>query len=246
MLLNDIELKHLDDNGFVSLGKLLDNETLKLVNDRIHQLQESEGENAGSELADSKYIRHPKETGTDRLADLVNKGSVFDIFYMHPKVLDGIKSVLGKEFKLSSLNYRSAKPGFGLQKLHVDWKDGIPNGAYKVCNTIWLLDDFTPYNGATRIVPCTHKSKQLPQDVIEDLEARHPDEVLITAPAGTVFIFNSHVWHGGTTNRTNKIRRSIHSYFCTTDQAQQIDQKKYILQRTKQRIGDIGMKILDV
>jgi len=122
------------------------------------------------------------------LADLVNKGAAFDIFYTHPKVLAGIKAVLGRSFKLSSLNYRAALPGMGLQNLHVDWKDGIPNGNYKVCNSIWLLDDFTPDNGATRIVPG----------------------------------------------------------FCSSDQPQQIDQKKYITQETRNRIGSKGCEILDV
>jgi ectoine hydroxylase-related dioxygenase (phytanoyl-CoA dioxygenase family) len=61
-----------------------------------------------------------------------------------------------------------------------------------------------------------------------------------------VFIFNSHVWHGGTTNQTDQDRRSIHSYFCTRDQPQQIDQKKYIAPETLQRIGEKGKHILDV
>ena len=92
----------------------------------------SEGDKAGSELLDSPYIRHPKEAGADRLADLVNKGEVFDIFYTHPRVLAGISHVLGKSIKLSSLNYRAAKPGMGLQKLHVDWHEAVTPGQYKV------------------------------------------------------------------------------------------------------------------
>jgi hypothetical protein len=47
---------------------------------------QTEGDNAGVELAESKYIRHPKEEGADRLADLVNKGAIFDIFYTHSRV----------------------------------------------------------------------------------------------------------------------------------------------------------------
>lgn len=244
--LSRTELEQLDRDGYLDLGKLLTDEEVDHVNARIAEIQDLEGENSGSELFDSKYIRHPKEEGADRLADLVNKGEVFDIFYTHPKVLAGIASVLGQEYKISSLNYRAALPGKGLQNLHVDWKDGIPDGKYKVCNSIWLLDDFTMDNGATRIVPGTHRSKALPQDIVEDLSLPHPDEILITAPAGSVFIFNSHVWHGGTTNTTNKPRRSIHSYFCSSDQPQQIDQKKYITEDTRKRIGLEACKILDV
>jgi ectoine hydroxylase-related dioxygenase (phytanoyl-CoA dioxygenase family) len=245
-MLTQQELDTLETKGYLNLGPLLSPGEVKIINERIKSLLDTEGDAAGSELVASKYIRHPKEEGVDRLADLVNKGEVFDIFYTHPKVLAAMEAVLGPDYKLSSLNYRSAKPGMGLQKLHVDWKNTIPDGKYKVCNSIWLLDDFTEKNGSTRIVPGTHKSNLLPDQAMDDPNQKHPDEVRIIAPAGTVFIFNSHVWHGGTLNETDKERRSIHSYFCSSDQPQQIDQRKYITQETRDRIGEKGMRVLDV
>ena len=81
---------------------------------------------------------------------------------------------------------------------------------------------------------------------MDDPFATHPDEIRIIAPAGSVFIFNSHVWHGGTTNLTSRDRRSIHSYFCSRDQPQQIDQQRYIKEETRQRIGAKGCWVLDV
>jgi ectoine hydroxylase-related dioxygenase (phytanoyl-CoA dioxygenase family) len=154
--------------------------------------------------------------------------------------------VLGEEFKLSSLNYRAAKPGKGLQKLHVDWHEAVSVDDFKVCNSIWLLDDFCEENGATRVVPGTHLAGEMPQDVLADPLATHPKEVLIEAPAGSVFIFNSHTWHGGTNNRTEQPRRAIHSYFCRKDQPQQIDQKRYIQLATLERISPMARAILDV
>ncbi|GAB3921215.1 phytanoyl-CoA dioxygenase family protein [Larkinella terrae] len=245
-MLTQEEIDFLDTYGYLNLGQLLTPERVNQINDRLAQLMESEGEDAGNELAQSKYIRHPKEEGADRLADLVNKGQVFDVFYTHPRVLAGIEAVLGQEYKLSSLNYRAAKPGKGHQKLHVDWRNTVVNGSYQVCNSIWLLDDFTEFNGSTRIVPKTHKIGLLPDEAMADPSDKHPDEIRIIAPAGSVFIFNSHVWHGGTTNLTDKDRRSIHSYFCTRDQPQQIDQSRYITEETRQRIGEKGRYILAV
>ena len=245
-MLTKTEIEKLAKDGYVSLGPLLSKDELTIVNQTIDELLLKEGQNAGSELFDSKYIRHPKEAGADRLADLVNKGAIFDVFYTHPKVLAAIEAVLGASYKLSSLNYRAAKPGQGLQKLHVDYGNSVPEGGYKVCNTLWLLDDFTADNGATRIVPGTHKLTQLPQDALEDPELPHPKEILIQEPAGSVVVFNSHVWHGGTTNHTNRYRRSIHSYFCTKDQPQQLDQKAYISKETRNRISARAAEILDI
>lgn len=245
-LLSEAEKQHLDAYGFVSLGQLLDPDEVKKINDRIQELLEDEGDEAGSELAESKHIRHPKEAGADRLADLVNKGDVFDIFYTHPRLLAGISHVLGEELKLSALNYRNAKPGDGLQKLHVDWHEAVEEGQYKVCNSIWLLDDFSKENGATRVVPGTHKAGKRPEDVMNDPWEDHPDQIYLEAPAGTVVIFNSHTWHGGTVNASGKPRRAIHSYFCQSDQPQQIDQSRYILPSTRSRLSAAALQILDV
>jgi ectoine hydroxylase-related dioxygenase (phytanoyl-CoA dioxygenase family) len=240
------EKAFLDENGYLILGQLLSSSQLEIIRTHLQRLMESEAEMAGSELLDSKYIRHPKEEGVDRLADLVNKGAVFDLFYTHPKLLAVIAHVLGPDFKLSALNYRASKPGHGMQKLHVDWHEAVLPGDYKVCNSIWLLDDFSAANGATRLVPGTNKSGVLPQDVLEDQYAVHPQEIILEAPAGTVAIFNSHTWHGGTVNNTVKPRRAIHSYFCQRDQPQQVDQKRYIRQETLDRISEAARFLLDV
>ena len=132
----------------------------------------------------------------------MNKGAVFDICYTHPRVLAGIAHVLEADFKLSSLNYRAALPGQGHQALHTDWSEPVPAGQFRVCNSIWLLDDFTADNGPTRVVPGSHQRGALPKDEMPDPAAPHPHEVTLQAPAGTVVIFNSHLWHGGTLNRT--------------------------------------------
>lgn len=244
--LHSTEKEFLAQNGYLNLGKLLSDKEVQSINQHIQSLFQKEGNQAGAELLDSPYIRHPKEEGADRLADLVNKGALFDIFYTHPRVLAAMVEVLGQDFKLSSLNYRAAIPGKGLQKLHVDWHETVDPGQYKVCNSIWLLDDFSKANGATRIVPGTHLNGKLPQEELKDPLRPHPDEIIIAAPAGSVFIFNSHAWHGGTNNTTAHPRRSIHSYFCQIDQPQQIDQQRYITQSTKQRLSLSALNILGV
>ena len=245
-LLSEDEKDFLDKNGYLNLGKLLSDEELTQIRNRVEQLLKQEGEMAGMELMDSPHIRHPKEAGSARLGDLVNKGGEFDIFYTHPKVLAAISHVLGNNFKLSSLNYRAAKPGAGLQKLHVDWHEAVDNNDFKVCNSIWLLDDFTIENGATRVVPKTHLLPRLPQEVLDEPMASHPEEVIIEAPAGSVVIFNSHTWHGGTNNHTDKPRRAIHSYFCQKDQPQQTDQARYIKEATKVRLSQEAIDILGI
>ena len=236
--LTHLEQEALDRDGFLPLVDILTPQQVAAMGARLDELVALEGEQAGKEVH--------QEVGTDRLSDLVNKDSMFEVCFTHPRVLAAIAHVLGGEFKLSSLNSRAALPGQGLQALHADWGNAVVPGDYYVCNSIWLLDDFTEENGATRVVPGTHQSGKMPREVMDNPADPHPDEVLLTAPAGTVVIFNSHTWHGGTLNRSTKRRRAMHSYFCRRDQTQQLDQRQYIRPETYARLSEAARYILDV
>jgi ectoine hydroxylase-related dioxygenase (phytanoyl-CoA dioxygenase family) len=230
-------MAQLDRDGYAALPGVLTDEQVAAIRVRLDELLAAEGDRAGLEVH--------REAGTDRLADLVNKGSVFEPCFTEPRVLACIAHVLG-EFKLSSLNSRAALPGEGHQGLHTDWGGPVPAGSYEVCNSIWMLDDFTEENGATRVVPGSHRSGTHPGVAMADPAAAHPDQVLLTGQAGTVVVFNSHVWHGGTTNRTDRPRRALHSYFTRRGNQQQLDQQKYIRPETLARLSPAARFILDV
>jgi ectoine hydroxylase-related dioxygenase (phytanoyl-CoA dioxygenase family) len=232
------EKDKLDRDGFLPLPNILSAEQIAQITKRTDELIAEEGQEAGKEVH--------QEAGATRLSDLVNKDPLFEICFTHPRVLAAINYVLGGDLKLSSLNYRAALPGFGLQGLHADWGGAVKAGDYYVCNSIWLLDDFTESNGATRIIPGSQRSGKVPRDVMTDPSQPHPDEILLTAPVGTVVIFNSHTWHGGTLNTTDHPRRAMHSYFTRRDQKQQLDQKAFIRPETYQRLSPASRFILDV
>lgn len=228
----------LDEDGYAPISGVLSTVQLELVRDTLADLSHREGANAGREVH--------QETGTDRLADLVNKGDVFDIFYTHPHVLAAIAHVLGGDLKLSSLNSRVALPGQGHQSLHADFGTAVGPDGYQVCNSIWLLDDFTEENGATRVVPGSHRFDDIPANALADPTAPHPDERLLLAPAGTVVVFNSHLWHGGTRNATSAPRRAVHAYFTRRHRPQQLDQRTYLRHQTYERISPAARFILGV
>src|ERR1700722_9995628 len=206
--------ERLDRDGYAPLPGMLTDEQLARARTRVAELAAAAGEAAGREVH--------QETGTDRLANLVNKDPLFEVCFTDPRLLACLAHVLG-DFKLSSLNSRAALPGQGLQALHTEGGP-VGLGPYQVCNSIWLLDDFTSGNGATRVVPGSHRLTVSARDVMPDTSAPHPDEVKLVAPAGTVVVFNSHLWHGGTLNRTGSQRRAAHSYFTRRANGQQLDQ----------------------
>ena len=211
----------LDEQGYVVLEHFMSETFLDALRRRVDELFFEEGCRAGSEFK--------QEQQTRRLANLVDKGEVFRQAVVMPEILALVGHVLGPEFKLSSLNVRSANPRSDwTQPLHADMGLAADDTGYAVCNTVWLLDDFTRENGALRMVPGSHRSGKLPQEVVSDLSAPHPDEVLLTAPAGTVVVMNAHMWHGGTANRTDGHRRAMHGFYCRADIPQQQYQKKLL------------------
>lgn len=232
------EIAQLDDKGYLPLYNILSASQIAQFRHRLDEIAYAEGDHAGKEVH--------QEAGTTRLSNLIDKDPMFDVCFTHPRVLAAMNHVLQSDFKLSSLNSRASLPGEGLQALHTDWKEAVDADSFQVCNSIWLLVDFTEENGATRVVPGTHRSGQTPSQALDDPKAPHPDEVVLTAPAGTVVIFNSHLWHGGTINQSDSTRYALHSYFCRRHQTQQLNQKQYLSQDTINRLNPAERYILDV
>ena len=90
-------------------------------------------------------------------------------------------------------------PGERLLGLHADdgfFKIGRPHRPM-MSTTIWALTDFTADNGATRIVPGSHRDPGHPEP--------DDDSIAIAAemPAGSVMIMDSQLWHCGGPNTTD-------------------------------------------
>ena len=229
-------LEELDRRGFTILPGIIDPAWRAGLAEAFERLFEEEGEQAGSEVGLAPGVR--------RLSDLVNKGEVFDRIYLHPALLRAAWHVLGRPFKLHSLNGHDPLPGRGEQQLHTDW--GGERTAFHVVNSMWMLDDFTADNGATRVVPGTHLLSEKIDTYLEDRMAPREDEVQLIAPAGSVGIFNGSLWHSCSRNRTAGKRRTLHCAFIGREHPQQTDQRKYLRPETARRLSPLARYVLDV
>jgi ectoine hydroxylase-related dioxygenase (phytanoyl-CoA dioxygenase family) len=229
MSLSDTEKQQLDEHGYLLLADFMSGGLLDELRRLVERLFAEEGDRAGSEFK--------PEPGCRRLANLVDKGEVFQSIITLPRILARVGHVLGPRFKLSSLNARSVNPGgSGRQPLHTDMSAIPDEKGYWVCNTVWMLDDYTPNNGALRVVPGSHRWGQLPRDVLADPLAPHPEEVLITGRAGTVVVINAHLWHSGMANQTDQPRTAVHGFYCRRDKPQQQYQKRLLHPEVQQAL----------
>lgn len=135
---------------------------------------------------------------TRRLYNLIPRAAVFERLPVHPNVLPLVERLLEPECLLSGTTAMDIGPGECLQGLHAD--DGLirvrrPHPPM-MSTTIWALTEFTADNGATRIVPGSHKEPGHPD----------PDNESIAVPAemapGSVLVMDSQLWHCGGPNTT--------------------------------------------
>lgn len=227
----------LNENGYIILPNVLNQEQIEQWRSKYEELVITQGM-----LVTIDHL----EEGSRRLSDLVNFSTEYEAAYTHPKVLAAIYHLIGREFKLSSLNARDALPGQGHQWLHVDWTARIIGEPNHVVSCIWMLDDFTSESGASRIVPGSHKLPGLPADHMADVKEPHPNQLLLEAPAGSVAVFSSHCWHGGTQNRTEGPRRGVFGYFTAREFPQELDQREHIRKQVHDQLSDAVKYILDV
>jgi hypothetical protein len=233
-VLTDADRRQLDEEGYLVLPGLRTPELLCALRRRIEELFDEEGMLAGSEFK--------QEPDARRLANLVDKGEIFEDVILTPRVLECMAHVLGPRFKLSSLNARSTDPHSASgQPLHADSGAIADDVGYFVANSVWLLDDFTPENGATRFVAGSHRWRRLPEP---DFYGAHPDEQLVLGKAGDVVVMNAHMWHGGTANRTAAPRRAMHVYYTRYDQPQQQYQKRWLSAAVQARLSPAARRIL--
>jgi len=211
----------IDRDGFVVLPGLIDPGWRAALADRFDAILAAEGDRAGLEVH--------QEPGTNRLANLVDKGEIFDALWTHPRLLGLVRHVLRRPFTLSSLNAREPKPGIGGQGLHADWALLEVGDPFQVVNSLWVLDAMDAGNGGTRLVPGSHRRSGPIQDP-------HPEQIVPTLQAGDVLVMNAHCWHGGTVNADGRRRRVMHGYFTAAENPLQCDFPKLLSPATRARL----------
>jgi ectoine hydroxylase-related dioxygenase (phytanoyl-CoA dioxygenase family) len=92
------------------------------------------------------------------------------------------------------------------------------NGYLASVNLFFAIDEFTPDNGATLLVPGTHQQAEPPAP--DYLEA---NKVEALCPAGSVVVFDSTLWHAAGANVSGRDRLAVNHQFTRSFFKQQID-----------------------
>ncbi|KAI9003991.1 hypothetical protein DFJ74DRAFT_774675 [Hyaloraphidium curvatum] len=147
---------------------------------------------------------------TYRFFDLLNADDEWAEVPLLPRVLPVVEKVLGKDMLLGTLGTVSIGPGEKAQAIHAD--DGLYNQRRPhpeiYVNVILSLSEFTPENGATHVLPGSHRLDRYP-----DPAATYPTLRASMPPRSALFVLGS-TYHGGGANRTSLTRHGVTLAYC--------------------------------
>jgi len=130
----------------------------------------------------------------------------------HPAIRALLTLVMTPGYQLYSVvsHVKSKGDSYGpTLGIHADaggFPDPLPGpGTYAhVCNTNWLLTDYTRENGALAVVPGSHRRCRQP------LPGEGVDEIVpVEASAGSVILFHGNLWHGAVPKKSDGLRLSV-------------------------------------
>lgn len=202
-------LADLERNGYCVVEDVLSPAEVARVRGRLVEVARAEGEARQAAGTDTggEGLRN------QRVYALTHKGDEFIFLLEHPILWQLMGHLLGPDFLLSSITANIAGPGGAAMYLHADqvyvpapWPP-FP----LVANIMWMLDDFTPENGATRFVPGSHRQASgEPTD-----QARASEAVPVTGRAGSILCFEGRVLHQTGANTTaDQLRHGVLTYCC--------------------------------
>ena len=157
---------------------------------------------------------------TVRIYNLLAHGAPFERIPVHPSVLPIVEGVLDPGCLISSLSSIAIDPGEIAQPIHADDMVIPLDKPHRpiVCNSMWALTDFTTANGATRLVPASHRR--------ENPEYGGAYETIAAEmPKGGVLIWDGSLWHGGGANSTFERRTGVAMNYCAGFIRQQENQQ---------------------
>jgi ectoine hydroxylase-related dioxygenase (phytanoyl-CoA dioxygenase family) len=191
------QLAAIERDGYAVLERVIEPE---LVGELLETIDRVIGA-AGTPFGANRFLGER----TRRVFNLLPRDPGFARVPLHPAVLPLVEQVLDDQCLLSSLTAIEMHAGQDAQPLHAD--DGsimLPRPHIPVvCVAIWALTDFTTANGATRLVPGSHRRERRP--------APGEQEAYVEAemPAGSVLVYDGALWHGGGANTTDDRRVGI-------------------------------------
>lgn len=190
-------------DGFIVLPEIIPPHQLSRLKEALIRVEAEHG------LGYAKTAFEGRQTV--RINNLLVYDPLFWTVPLQPDALALAESLLDRELLLSSLCSLTLGPGQQAQPLHEDTQQiPLPRPRPTLAvNAIWALSDFTRENGATHVVPGSHRFDSAPPYGAQGIETAQA-----TMKAGSIMLFDSALWHKGGANESGARRYALSCYYC--------------------------------
>ncbi|HEX2419346.1 MAG TPA: phytanoyl-CoA dioxygenase family protein [Micromonosporaceae bacterium] len=148
------------------------------------------------------------------IENLPGKGRLFEDYFLHPGVLGVVHRLIGDDCVLRDAWSLSLPPTDSVASrlkrvfgsLHCEDAVSVSEIVLSVTTTYPLVD-FTVENGATLVVPGSHRRGRLPERDARD------EAVPVEAPAGSCVMMLGALWHAAGENHSDQLRIAMGAYY---------------------------------
>ena len=146
--------------------------------------------------------------------DIQFVGGAITELIAHPPTIDFLIKLFGDDIIFMTYSYARSEPGHPGISLHTDGQPygsqifGYEGSVPIMVRVLYYLDDLTPEVSPFRVVPRSHLSLHADANPYLRYES-HPEEVQVSAKAGSAVFLNHKVFHGNFPNRGQRAREML-------------------------------------
>lgn len=140
-------------------------------------------------------------------------GAITDLI-AHQPAIAFLRRLFGDQIIFMSCAYARSEPGHPGISLHTDGQPygseifGYEGSCPFMVRVLYYLDDLTPEVSPFRVIPRSHLSFHADANPYKRYAA-HPEEVMVTARAGSAVLINHKVFHGNFPNTGDRPREML-------------------------------------
>jgi len=172
--------------------------------------------------------------------DLMNRDFLFCKLLEDPRLQQLLAPILGESWIMYAFTSSSIPPhgtNHG-SRIHNDCPRFTPGYVFNM-GIIWCLDRFTNENAATYVLPGSHKSDEAPSE-----EYFNRNCIQLSAPQGTLILFNAGLYHRAGENKTNEWRHAITLNACRSYMKQRMDWVRLLKTEFTDRLNEQARRII--
>lgn len=200
--------KEFQVGGFVILENIIPEASCEPLRERLLDL--------ASQLRDEKALANQ----VSFIPGAINYAPELGEYTAHSRILDLARSLLQSPPRISFTSVIINEAGKERGNWHADWPFNQNNACHVPApypdrimhlTALLMVSPFTEENGGTLVVPGSHRYSNNPTDKTLGVDpfAPYPTEFRVTAPAGSLVLFDSRLWHCPPANPSTEARVAV-------------------------------------